>query len=115
MQFDQLIVLAIEHSQKGYPERLRRVRLFDAESQRLFVYLTNNFILPTLAIAMLYKSCWQVGLSFNWMKQRLRIKSFCGNANQEAAIVSGAHLPSPMQNSLTGQGKNRDDSSDYEI
>ena len=80
VQSDQIIVLVIEHSQKGYPERLRRVRFFDAENQRFFVYLTNNFVLPALTIAMLYKSRWQVELFFKWIKQHLRIKRFIGTS-----------------------------------
>ena len=80
MRSDQIVVLAIEHSQKGYPERLRRVRFFDAESQRHFVYLTNNFVLPALTIALLYKSRWQVELFFKWIKQHLRIKRFIGTS-----------------------------------
>ena len=77
---DQIIVLAIEHSQKGYPERLRRVRFFDAESKQSFVYLTNNFVLPALTVALLYKSRWQVELFFKWIKQHLRIKRFFGTS-----------------------------------
>ena len=80
VQSDQIIVLAIEHSQKGYPERLRRVRFFDAESARFFVYLTNNFLLPALTVAQLYKSRWQVDLFFKWIKQHLRIKRFIGTS-----------------------------------
>jgi hypothetical protein len=80
VQSDQIIVLAIEHSQKGYPERLRRVRFFDTESKRTFVYLTNNFLLPALSIALLYKSRWQVELFFKWIKQHLRIKRFIGTS-----------------------------------
>lgn len=80
VQSDQIIVLAIEHSQKGYPERLRRVRFFDAQNKRFFVYLTNNFVLPALTIALLYKSRWQVELFFKWIKQHLRIKRFIGTS-----------------------------------
>ena len=59
---------------------MRRVRFFDAESQRFFVYLTNNFVLPALTIALLYKSRWQVELFFKWIKQHLRIKRFIGTS-----------------------------------
>ena len=83
---DQIIVLAIEHSQKGYPERLRRVRFFDVESKRTFVYLTNNFLLPALSIALLYKSRWQVELFFKWIKQHLRIKRFIGTSANAVKI-----------------------------
>ena len=80
VQADQIIILAIEHSQKGYPERLRRIRFFDAENARFFVYLTNNFLLPAPTIARLYKSRWQVELFFKWIKQHLRIKRFIGTS-----------------------------------
>ena len=75
---DQIIDLAIAHSRQGYPERLRRIRFFDEETQRFFVYLTNNFALPALTIAQLYKSRWQVELFFKWIKQHLRINRFMG-------------------------------------
>jgi hypothetical protein len=77
---DQIIRLKIFYSQKGYPDRLRRIRYFDAETQRFFVYLTNNFVLPPMSIALLYKSRWQVELFFKWIKQNLRIKSFFGTS-----------------------------------
>ena len=86
VQSDQIIVLAIEHSQKGYPERLRRVRFFDAESARFFVYLTNNFLLPALTVAQLYKSRWQVELFFKWLKQHLKIKKFWGTSENAVKI-----------------------------
>jgi len=77
---DQIITLTVFYSRQGYPERLRRVRFFDAETDRFFVYLTNNFLLPALTIALLYKSRWQVELFFKWIKQHLRIKSFFGTS-----------------------------------
>ena len=77
---DQIIDLAIAHSRQGYPERLRRIRFFDEETRRFFVYLTNNFALPALTIARLYKSRWQVELFFKWIKQHLRIKRFMGTS-----------------------------------
>ena len=77
---DQIIDLAIAHSRQGYPERLRRIRFFDEETQRFFVYLTNNFALPALTIAQLYKSRWQVELFFKWIKQHLRINRFMGTS-----------------------------------
>jgi len=64
---DQIIRLKIFYSQKGYPDRLRRIRYFDLDTQRFFVYLTNHFTLPPLTIALLYKSRWQVELFFDGM------------------------------------------------
>jgi transposase len=80
LRSDQIIRLIVYYSQKGYPDRLRRIRFFDAETQRFFVYLTNNFALPALTIAALYKSRWQVELFFKWIKQNLHIKSFFGTS-----------------------------------
>jgi Transposase DDE domain/Domain of unknown function (DUF4372) len=63
---------------RRYPSRLRRVRFYDAETKRTFIFLTNNFDLPAQTIAALYKSRWQIELFFKWLKQHLRIKAFYG-------------------------------------
>jgi IS4 transposase len=65
---------------KHYPAALRKVRYFDADHQRFLVFLTNNFELPALIIANLYKARWQVELFFKWIKQHLRIKAFYGTS-----------------------------------
>lgn len=77
---DQIIHLKTFYSRKEYPDHLRRVRYFDLENDRFFTYLTNNFVLPALTIALLYKSRWQVEIFFKWIKQELRIKSFYGTS-----------------------------------
>jgi IS4 transposase len=59
---------------------LRRIRLKDPETGKTLIFLTNNFVLPALAIAALYKNRWQVELFFKWIKQHLRIKKFLGNS-----------------------------------
>ena len=61
-----------------YPEHLRRIKYRDPETDRLLVFLTNDFNLPALMIAQLYKQRWQVELFFKWIKQHLRIKAFYG-------------------------------------
>ena len=63
---------------KAYPEKLRRIKYYDREKQKRFVFLTNNFVLSASTIADLYKCRWQVELFFKWIKQHLRIKSFFG-------------------------------------
>lgn len=63
-----------------YPEKLRRVRYYDAENERYFVFLTNNFELPAATIAALYKKRWLIELLFKWLKQHLRIKAFYGTS-----------------------------------
>jgi hypothetical protein len=77
---DQTIRLFGFYSKQSYPERLRRIRYFDVEHHRWLVFLTNNFTLPALTIAQLYKCRWQVELFFKWLKQHLRIKAFYGTS-----------------------------------
>jgi hypothetical protein len=78
LRCDQLIVLTGTKTKKQYPEKLRRVKFFDAEKGRSFSFLSNNFIVPAIIIADLYKCRWQVELFFKWIKQHLRIKAFYG-------------------------------------
>ena len=73
------ILTAIE-SVKAYPEALRRISYLDVETRKRFKFLTNNFTLPALTIALIYKTRWQVELFFKWIKQHLRIKSFYGTS-----------------------------------
>jgi IS4 transposase len=78
LRCDQTIVLTT--SFKDYPEKLRRIRFFDSENNLPLTFLTNNFSLPALTIAQLYKCRWKVELFFKWIKQHLRIKSFFGTS-----------------------------------
>lgn len=75
---DQLILPAGFYAKKDYPEKLRRIRYFDAANNKTLVFITNNFTLPALTIADLYRCRWQVELFFKWIKQHLRIKAFYG-------------------------------------
>jgi len=77
---DQTIKLTVPATAKKYPDKLRRVKYRDPETDKLFVFLTNNFELPAKTIADLYKQRWQVELFFKWIKQNLRIKSFYGTS-----------------------------------
>ena len=77
---DQTIKLYGFYSCKDFPEKLRRVKYYDVEQNRSFVFLTNNFTLPAEEIAMLYKYRWKVELFFKWIKQHLKIKSFWGTS-----------------------------------
>lgn len=80
LQCDQVVVLNNPVPKRGYPERLRRVRYFDGASQKRFVFLTNNFLLPAFTITQLYQCRWKVELFFRWIKQHLRIKAFYGTS-----------------------------------
>jgi Domain of unknown function (DUF4372)/Transposase DDE domain len=77
---DQIVTLTNPVPRAGFPDKLRRIRYFDAQQQRRLVFLTNNFTLPPLTVAQLYRSRWQVELFFKWIKQHLRIKKFYGNS-----------------------------------
>ena len=77
---DQTIALNGHYSQRHYPDHLRRIRLRDAESAKMLVFLSNQFALPAITIGALYKARWQVELFFKWVKQHLRIKQLNGTA-----------------------------------
>jgi len=78
---DQIVWLRNPSSIKHYPDKLRRIHYVDADTGKSLVFLTNNFELPALTIALLYKSRWQVELFFKWIKQHLRIKHFYGTSD----------------------------------
>ncbi len=77
---DHTVILTAIDSVKAYPDALRRVSYLDVETRKRFKFLTNNFTLPALTIAHIYKSRWQVELFFKWIKQHLRIKAFFGTS-----------------------------------
>ncbi|MDP2806313.1 MAG: IS4 family transposase [Gallionellaceae bacterium] len=76
LRCDQTIALTAPKASRDYPQHLRRINFYDAEHDRHLVFLTNNFDLPALTIAQLYRCRWQVELFFKWIKQHLRIKKF---------------------------------------
>lgn len=77
---DHTVILTAIDSAKAYPDALRRVSYLDVETRKRFKFLTNNFTLPALTIAQIYKCRWQVELFFKWIKQHLRIKAFFGTS-----------------------------------
>ena len=77
---DHTVILIAIGSAKAYPEQLRCVSYLDVKTRKRFKFLTNNFTLPALTIAQIYKSRWQVELFFKWIKQHLRIKAFYGTS-----------------------------------
>jgi Domain of unknown function (DUF4372)/Transposase DDE domain len=77
---DHTVILTAIDSAKAYPDPLRRVSYLDVETRKRFKFLTNNFTLPALTIAQIYKCRWQVELFFKWIKQHLRIKAFYGTS-----------------------------------
>jgi hypothetical protein len=75
---DQTVRLTGVNTCKDYPDKLRRIKYYDKETEKRFVFLTNNFVLPSTVVAELYKCRWQIELFFKWIKQHLRIKRFFG-------------------------------------
>jgi transposase len=80
LKCDQTILLTGFYPSKNYPDKLRRIRYHDSETDKRFTFLTNNFSLPAITITQLYKSRWQIELFFKWIKQHLKIKSFYGTS-----------------------------------
>jgi len=78
---DQIVWLTLRRSLERYPDRFRRVSYRDPETDQALIFLTNNFDLPALTIAQLYKSRWRIELFFKWIKQNLRIKHFFGTTD----------------------------------
>lgn len=102
LRCDQTIRLTGTEASQDYPIQLRRVKFYDAKNDKLLVFLTNNFDLPALTIAELYRYRWQVELFFNpvlskaegWIKQHLRIKAFFGTSVVPSRHKSGSPSPS---------------------
>jgi len=80
LRCDQTIVLTGVDTAGGYPKPIRRIVYWDTETEKRLIFLTNNFSLSPLTIALLYKARWRVELFFKWIKQHLRIKSFYGTS-----------------------------------
>lgn len=86
VQSDQIGKLTGFYVSKDYPGKLRKVKYYDSEMNRTFVFLTNNMSLTAQEIALLYKNRWQVELFFKWIKQHLKIKTFWGNSENAVRI-----------------------------
>jgi transposase len=80
LRCDQTIRLNGFYASQDYPAILRRIGYFDIETDKKFIFLTNNFTLPALTIAQLYKCRWRIEIFFRWIKQYLRIKTFFGTS-----------------------------------
>ena len=77
---DQTVILTSPDSVRAYPDPMRRISYLDVKTRKRYKFLTNNFALPAVTIALIYKSRWQVELFFKWIKQHLRIKKFYGTS-----------------------------------
>jgi hypothetical protein len=86
IKYDQTGKLSGFYVSKDYPEKLRKIKFYDQETNRIFVFLTNNFDLPAEQVAFLYKNRWQIELFFKWIKQHLKIKAFWGTSENAVRI-----------------------------
>lgn len=86
LRFDQTVVTVGHYARRDYPAALRRIGYRDPKTGKALVFLTNNFVVPALTIAQLYKSRWQIELFFKWIKQHLRIKAFYGTSENAVRI-----------------------------
>ena len=77
---DQSILWNHHYASKDYPQKIRRIKIYDPQSQKTFVFLTNNFTIKATEVAILYKHRWKIELFFKWIKQHLKIKSFWGQS-----------------------------------
>lgn len=78
---DQTVILTGYYGTKHYPDKLRRIKYFDCETGKYYVFITNNFDLSPRTIADLYKNRWQIELFFKWIKQHLSVESFWGRSS----------------------------------
>lgn len=83
---DQIVSFVTKDAQKSYPNKFRRIKYKDVKTGKTFVFITNNFEIPAITIADLYKARWRIEIFFKWIKQNLRIKSFYGTS--ENAVKS---------------------------
>ncbi len=93
---DQTIRFASQHGRARYPDTLRRVKFYDAETERYYVFITNDFNMHARTVAHLYKHRWQIELFFRWIKQHLKIKTFWGHSENavktQLCIAIGTYL-----------------------
>jgi Domain of unknown function (DUF4372)/Transposase DDE domain len=83
---DQIGKLTHKKTSENYPEKLRKIKYYDEQTNKIFIFLTNNFELTALQIALLYKQRWQIELFFKWIKQHLKIKTFWGTSENAVRI-----------------------------
>lgn len=78
LRCDQIFRFKVKKSYKDYSANLRRIKVYDKESKKYVVLLTNNFEISAFAVTLLYRKRWKIELFFKWVKQHLKIKVFWG-------------------------------------
>jgi hypothetical protein len=111
---DQIGVLTGFYTSKDYPEKLRRVKFYDQETNRTFIYLTNNMDITASQVALLYKNRWQIELFFKWIKQHLKVKAFWGTSENAVRIQIYSAIIAYCLVAIVGHDLNTEKST-YEI
>jgi len=86
LQFDHIVQIASPKQREKYPSKLRLIGYWDSKTNKTYQFLTNNFKLAAITIALIYKSRWDIELFFKWIKQNLKIKTFLGTSKN--AVLS---------------------------
>lgn len=86
LRSDKVIELTIKKSKGLYPEQLRIVEFYDEKNDELLTFLTNNFEVSALEVALLYKNRWQIEVFFKWIKQNLTVKKLWGHSENAVKI-----------------------------
>jgi len=111
---DQIGVITGFYTSKDYPEKLRRVKFYDQETNRTFIYLTNNMDITASQVALLYKNRWQIELFFKWIKQHLKVKAFWGTSENAVRIQIYSAIIAYCLVAIVGHDLNTEKST-YEI
>ena len=86
LRSDKTVLLTVAKTKKLYPKKLRLVEFYDQINNELLVFLTNNFEVSTLEVAILYQNRWQIEVFFKWIKQNLVIKKLWGHSENAVKI-----------------------------
>jgi len=86
LRCDQIIRLKGSKSSQLYPKQIRRIKYYDLETNRYYVFLTNNFEISALQVAQFYKYRWQIELFFKWIKQHVKVQVFWGRSENAVLI-----------------------------
>lgn len=83
---DQTIEYTGKQAHQTSLRPVRRIGYKDPETNKHYIFITNNFHWSAQTIADIYKQRWQVELFFKWIKQNLKIRSFLGTT--ENAVMT---------------------------
>jgi len=83
---DHIGVFTTGKSPDRYPEKLRKIRYWDTEQGREFIFLTNDLVSDARTITELYRKRWAIELFFKWIKQHLRVLQYWGTSENAVKV-----------------------------